>query len=131
MTMHVGHGRKAIRLTSARVTARALPLALAAAIVSTVAAQAQMAQQQCLEQFVGYRTQAEKRGQEFRAARESGATRQRSCQLISIYSNAESEWVAFAAANSAKCGLPRGMVEQLKSAHAHTEDAKNKLCGPR
>ncbi len=87
-------------------------------------------QQKCLEELAGYRADVENHAKEAQAESKKRPTRAKMCDLVSVYSDAEFEWLKFAEANMTKCGMSPQIVEQIKSAHAHTLDAKKKVCAP-
>jgi hypothetical protein len=86
------------------------------------------AQQACLEQFTGYRTEVEKRAMAAKAGSEKKVPREEMCKLVSAYSNAEASWVKFSVDNMAKCGIPKQAVDQIKGVHVHTADIRKKIC---
>ena len=87
------------------------------------------AQLACLRQFTQYREEVEKRGLAAKAAGDSHkVSREEMCKLVVAYSAAEGKWIKYSAENMANCGIPREVVEQIKKAHAHTDEARTKIC---
>jgi hypothetical protein len=86
------------------------------------------AQQECVREFATLRQDVEKKGIAARTGNEKKVTREEMCKLVTIYSTSEAKWVKYAAVNMAKCGIPKPIVEQIKVAHSHTDDARKKLC---
>ncbi len=83
----------------------------------------------CIRSFTQYREEVEKRGLAAKAANDSHkASREEMCKLVTAYSAAEVKWIKYTAENMTKCGIPKEIVEQIKKAHAHTDDARVKLC---
>jgi len=123
-------------MTAARVLAGAL-----AVVGVGLAAQAQTALrpappdygptaewQACERDFTELRREAEERAVAAFAARKK-AKREELCHLVSACSAAEEKWIAFSLENRAKCGLSEELLEQIKHAHAGTEEVRAKLCG--
>ena len=64
--------------------------------------------------FVPLREEAEKRGKLIKAASERKATPEEACKLIGNFSQAEVKMIKYVEANSAKCGIPPQVGDQLK-----------------
>jgi hypothetical protein len=82
----------------------------------------------CMKNFVPLREEAEKRGKVIKAAGERHAQPEEACKLIKEYSQAEVKMVNYVQTNSAKCGIPPQISEQLKKGHAGTEAMLKKVC---
>jgi hypothetical protein len=82
----------------------------------------------CIKGFVPLREEAEKRGKMIKAAGERKATPDEACKLIGNYSKAEQKMISYVAANSAKCGIPPQIGDQLRAAHKNTEAMQQKVC---
>ena len=82
----------------------------------------------CMKGFVPLREEAEKRGKMIKAAGERKATPDEACKLIGNYSKAEQKMISYVAANSAKCGIPPQIGDQLRAAHKNTEAMQQKVC---
>ena len=78
--------------------------------------------------FVPLREEAEKRGKLIKAASERHAPPDEACKLIGNYSQAEVKMIKYVEANSAKCGIPPQIAEQLKAGHKNTEAMQKKVC---
>jgi hypothetical protein len=86
------------------------------------------AQKECVIPFTALRAEVEKRGMAAKAASEKQASREEMCKLVTEYSAAEVKWIKFAETNASKCGIPKQIVQQLKTVHAKTADGQKKLC---
>ena len=85
-------------------------------------------QQECMTQFTTLRSEVEKRGMAAKAGGEKQAPREEMCKLVTAYNSAEIKWVNFAVSNMSKCGIPKQIIDQLKTVHAKTADGQKKLC---
>jgi hypothetical protein len=83
----------------------------------------------CMKNFVPLREEAEKRGKLIKAASERRAQPDEACKLIENYSKAELKMLEYVKLNSAKCGIPPQISEQMKKGHAGTEAMIKKVCG--
>jgi hypothetical protein len=83
----------------------------------------------CMKGFVPLREEAEKRGKLIKAASDRHAQPEEACKLIGDYSKAESSMIRYVQLNSAKCGIPPQISEQLKKGHGNTEVMLKKVCG--
>ncbi len=88
------------------------------------------AQMECMNGFTKLRAETEKRGLAAKAAGEAKKkpTREEFCKLVTAYSDAEARWIEFAAKNMSKCGIPKEILTQIKTAHTHTAEARTKIC---
>jgi hypothetical protein len=82
----------------------------------------------CMKNFVPLREETEKRGKMLKAAGERKATPDEACKLIASYSQAEVKMMRYIESNSAKCGIPPQIGEQIKNAHKNTEAMHQKVC---
>ncbi len=87
-------------------------------------------QQKCMQDFQMYRQEVEKRAHAAEAESKKKPTREKMCEVVSLYSTAEFKWIKFSETNMAKCGIPKQAIEQIKQVHIHTAEAKKKLCSP-
>jgi hypothetical protein len=85
--------------------------------------------QECMKQFLPLRQDAEKKGKMIKAASDRHATADVACKLIKNYGAAESKMMAYVEKNSAKCGIPAQIGDQLKNGHKNTETMLEKVCG--
>jgi hypothetical protein len=90
--------------------------------------QAGGASDQCMQGFVPLREEAEKRGKLIKAASERHATPDEACKLIGNFSQAEVKMIKYVETNSAKCGIPQQIADQLKGGHKNTEAMQKKVC---
>lgn len=84
---------------------------------------------QCMKDFLPLRQEAEKRGALLRTASEHHAGADEACKLITNFIQAEVKMVKYVETNSARCGIPPQIQEQLKKGHAGSEAMKAKICG--
>ena len=82
----------------------------------------------CMKAIVPLREEAEKRGKMIKAASDRHATPDEACKLFKNYSQAESKMLKYVETNSAKCGIPPQVGEQLKASHKNTEATQAKVC---
>jgi hypothetical protein len=82
----------------------------------------------CMKAFVPLREEAEKRGKMIKAASDRHATPDEACKLFKNYSQAEFKMMKYVQANSAKCGIPPQVGEQLQASHKNTEATQAKVC---
>ncbi|MBW7972492.1 hypothetical protein [Bradyrhizobium sp. BR 10289] len=82
----------------------------------------------CMKAFVPLREEAEKRGKMIKAASDRHATPDEACKLFKNYSQAELKMLKYVQANSAKCGIPPQVSEQLQTSHKNTEATQAKVC---
>ena len=71
--------------------------------------------------FVPLREEAEKRGKMIKAASDRKASPDEACKLIKNFGQAELKMIAYVQTNSAKCGIPPQIADQLKNGHKNTE----------
>jgi hypothetical protein len=81
-----------------------------------------------MKNFVPLREEAEKRGKMIKAASERHAPPDEACKLIGNYSQAEVKMIKYVEANSAKCGIPPQIGEQLRTGHQNTEKMQKQVC---
>ena len=82
----------------------------------------------CMKGFLPLREETEKRGKLIKAASERHAPPDEACKLIGNYSKAELTMLAYVKKNSAKCGIPPQIAEQLQAGHKNTEAMQQKVC---
>jgi hypothetical protein len=81
-----------------------------------------------MKAFVPLREEAEKRGKLIKAASDRHAPPAEACKLISNFSQAELKMIKYVETNSAKCGIPPQIGDQLKTGHKNTEAMQKKVC---
>ena len=74
------------------------------------------------------REEAEKRGKLIKAASDRHAPPDEACKLISSFGAAEIKMIAYIKTNSAKCGIPEQIGDQLKNGHKNTEKMQKQVC---
>jgi hypothetical protein len=82
----------------------------------------------CMQGFMPLREEAEKRGKLIKAASDRHAPADEACKLIENFAQAEIKMMKYVEANSAKCGIPAQIQDQLKSGHKNTEIMQKKVC---
>jgi len=85
--------------------------------------------QACMNGFIPLREDAEKKGKLIKAAGERHAGPDEACKLIRNYSSAELKMIKYVETNSAKCGIPGQVADQLKAGHKNTEGLEQRVCG--
>ena len=78
--------------------------------------------------FVPLREEAERRGKLIKAASDRKAPPDEACKLIRNFGQAEMKMIAYVQTNSAKCGIPPQITDQLKNGHKNTEKMQNQVC---
>ena len=82
----------------------------------------------CLKGFVPLREEAERRGKLIKAASDRKAPPDEACKLIKNFGQAETKMIQYVETNSAKCGIPPQIADQLKNGHKNTEKMQNQVC---
>jgi hypothetical protein len=82
----------------------------------------------CMKGFVPLREEAERRGKLIKAASDRKASPDEACKLIKNFGQAELKMIAYVQTNSAKCGIPPQIADQLKNGHKNTEKMQNQVC---
>ena len=78
--------------------------------------------------FVPLREDAEKKGKLIKAASDRHASPEEACKIIGNYGTAEVKMIEYVKTNSAKCGIPPQILDQLKAGHKNTEALLTKVC---
>ena len=79
----------------------------------------------CMKGFVPLREEAERRGKLIKAASDRKAPPDEACKLIKNFGQAEMKMIQYVETNSAKCGIPPQIADQLKNGHKNTEKMQN------
>jgi hypothetical protein len=82
----------------------------------------------CMKNFVPLREEAEKRGKLIKAASDRKASPDEACKLIKNFGAAEMKMIKYVETNSAKCGIPPQIADQLKTGHKNTEKMQTQVC---
>ena len=82
----------------------------------------------CMKGFVPLREEAEKRGKLIKAASDRKAPPDEACKLLGNFGQAELKMIKYVETNSAKCGIPPQIAEQLKNGHKNTEKMQKQVC---
>ena len=83
----------------------------------------------CMKGFIPLREETERRGKLIKVAGEKKAGPDEACKLIGNYSQAELKMMKYVKDNSAKCGIPPQILDQLQNGHKNTETMLKKVCG--
>jgi hypothetical protein len=83
----------------------------------------------CMKGFVPLREEAEKRGKMIKAASDRKASPDEACKLIGNFGQAELKMIKYVETNSAKCGIPAQIADQLRNGHKNTEKMQKQVCG--
>ena len=81
-----------------------------------------------MKSFIPLREEAEKRGKQIKAASDRHAPPAEACKLIQNFGQAELKMIKYIETNSAKCGIPPQIGDQLKAGHKNTEAMQKKVC---
>ena len=82
----------------------------------------------CMKEFLPLRQEAEKRGQALRGASEKHQGPDVACKLINSFIQAEIKMIKYVETNSARCGIPPQISEQLKKGHKGSEAMQERIC---
>lgn len=82
----------------------------------------------CMKAFMPLREEAERRGKLIKAAGDRRAPPSEACKLIISFAQAEAKMVKYVEANSARCGIPAQIGEQLKAGQKNTQTMQTKVC---
>ena len=82
----------------------------------------------CMKGFVPLREEAERRGKMIKAASDRKAPPDEACKLIGNFGQAELKMIKYVETNSAKCGIPPQIADQLRSGHKNTEKMQKQVC---
>jgi hypothetical protein len=82
----------------------------------------------CMKGFVPLREEAERRGKMIKAASDRKAPPDEACKLIKNFGAAEVKMIKYVEGNSAKCGIPPQIADQLRNGHKNTEKMQNQVC---
>ncbi len=83
---------------------------------------------ECSNEFLPLRAEAEKRGRLIRAASDAHAPPVEACKLIGNYVQAEIKMIRYVDAHATTCGIPTQVADQLKNGHRNTEAILKKVC---
>ena len=82
----------------------------------------------CMKEFAPLREAAEERGRLIKAASDRRAPADEACKLIGSFGEAEIKMIKYVETNSAKCGIPPQIADQLRSGHKNTEKMQKQVC---
>jgi len=83
---------------------------------------------ECMKEFLPLRQETEKRGHALKAASDKHSGPEIACKLIGSFLQAEVKMVKYVETNSARCGIPPQIFEQLKKGHKGTEAMQERIC---
>ena len=82
----------------------------------------------CMKAFMPLREETEKRGKLIKAASDRKVGPDEACKLIKSFGQAETKMLKYVETNSAKCGIPPQIAEQLRNGHKNTEKMQTQVC---
>ena len=82
----------------------------------------------CMKEFAPLREDAEERSRLIKAASDRRAPADEACKLIGSFGQAELKMIKYIETNSAKCGIPPQIADQLRSGHKNTEKMQTQVC---
>ena len=82
----------------------------------------------CMKEFLPLRQETEKRGQALKVANDKRLGPDVACKLMGSFIQAEVKMIKYVETNSAKCGIPPQISEQLKKGHKGAEAMQEKIC---
>jgi hypothetical protein len=82
----------------------------------------------CMKEFVPLREKAGARGRLIKVASERHAPPEEACKLIRNFGQSEARMIKYVGVNSARCGIPSQISDQLKAGHKNTEIMQKKVC---
>jgi hypothetical protein len=86
------------------------------------------AMQKCQTDFVQLRQDAEKKAAVISGLGKRKASAADACKAIGVFSQAETKMISYIENNSAKCGIPAQIAQQMKKSHSNTEQMQAKVC---
>jgi hypothetical protein len=81
-----------------------------------------------VKEFARLREEAEERGKLIKAANARHAPPDEACKLIGNFAQSEIKMIKYLEADSARCGIPLQIADQLKVGHKNTEAMQTKVC---
>jgi hypothetical protein len=112
---------------AALVAAFLWPAAAAPAVAQSQSASAQN-EPPCIKEFTALRSDAEKKAAAIKAAGQRKASPKEACHLFSVFSAAEAKMVKYADENAVWCGIPKQVVDSMKTSHDRTTQIRTKVC---
>jgi hypothetical protein len=82
----------------------------------------------CIKDFLKLREEAQKKAEAIRAASERKASPKEACGLFNAFAAAEVKMIKYAADNSAWCGIPQEIVQNLRKSHTQTAAIRTRVC---
>jgi hypothetical protein len=90
--------------------------------------QAGSSEDACMKGFAPLREETERRGKLIKAASDRKALPDEACKLIGNFGQAELQMIKYVETNSAKCGIPPQIADQLRNGHKTTEKMQKQVC---
>ena len=82
----------------------------------------------CIAEFGKLRDDAAKKASAIQGASARHAEPREACQLFNAFSAAEAKMMKYAVDNSVWCGIPPQVIQNLKQAHAKTNEIRARVC---
>ncbi len=90
--------------------------------------QAQQGPPPCVQEFMRLRDDTEKKGNAIRTASERHVTAKVACGLFNVFTAAEGKLLKYAGESVTTCGIPKQIVEQIKTGHGKALEMRTKVC---
>jgi hypothetical protein len=90
--------------------------------------QAQQGPPPCVQEFMRLRDDTEKKGNAIRAASERHVNAKVACGLFNSFTAAEGKLLKYASEGVTTCGIPKQVVEQIKTGHGKALEMRTKVC---
>jgi hypothetical protein len=81
-----------------------------------------------MKEFARLREEAEERGKLIKAASARHAPPGEACKLIGNFAQSEIKMIKYLEANSANCGIPPQIGDQIRAGHKNTDAMQTKVC---
>ena len=82
----------------------------------------------CMKDFAKLRDEAEKHAAAVMAAQKNKVPLPEACKLLTVFSNSQEKFLAFAKKNETTCGIPSQLIQQISLGHANVAKARTKVC---
>lgn len=82
----------------------------------------------CLQGFSALRNDTENKAQAVMASQKRKAPLSEACKLLGAFAAAQEKMLKYAKENSAWCGIPPEIIEQISLGHAKAAEARTRVC---
>ena len=104
------------------------PGAPAGSLVPFPPANAEAPSDACVKEFAHLREEADERGKLIKAATACHAPPDEACKLIGSFVQSEIRMIKYLEANSANCGIPPQLGDEIRAEHKNTDHMRVKVC---